>query len=228
MSKKQIIDFIAAKNLYSTQVADALGKRGALPGFEFRGRDPRIVTGLTATFVSPAATNYDLHAYIPSLSGGEVLFVDSFACSPRAILGDLVCDYLFKTKKIRALVVKGGIRDADSIYAKNYAVWSTFVNPVGVVNQPVPHQSVQPEKSIVGGVMVCDKTGVVHIPEVDCNEIFIEKLAFIATQEQIWDYCINTLQWTAYETICEKKYLESINQDAFLAQQVGTLVGLTV
>jgi hypothetical protein len=33
------------------------------------------------------------------------------------------------------------------------------------------------------------------------------RLELIELQEDIWGYCVNTLKWSTYDTVCLKKYL---------------------
>lgn len=54
---------------------------------------------------------------------------------------------------------------------------------------------------------VCDDSGVVVIPKHELTEAFLQKLAAIEEQEDIWYDCIDRKKWSTYRTICLKDYL---------------------
>ncbi len=217
MSTKEILKKIAYEKLNSTNIADALGKTGVLEGYVYRGRGQVIVSGPARAFTAQNVGNYDLHKFINTVNQGEIVFVDASVCMPKSILGDMVCDYLFGTKRIAGLVVKGSIRDADQIYAKDYPVWSHATNPVGVPNQPLKKAGSN-KCEIDDGLLVCDQSGVVYVNKNIDHKLLIDNMSFITIQEKIWDYCINILGWSTFETICEKKYLIEKHQDSTLAR----------
>ena len=59
--------------------------------------------------------------------------------------------------------------------------------------------------------MVCDDSGCTIITKENINENFYKKLEFIELQEDIWYYCVDTLKWSTFETICLKNYLKDDN-----------------
>lgn len=217
MPTKELLKKIAYEKLNSTNIADALGKTGVLEGYIYRGKGQVIVSGPARAFTCQNIGNYDLHKFIHNVNQGDVVFVDATICMPKSILGDMVCDYLFGTQKIAGLVVKGSIRDADQIYAKNYPVWSLATNPVGVPNHPLKNLAIN-ICEIDDGVIVCDQSGVVYVNKNIDHKKLLDNVSFITIQEKIWDYCINILGWSTFETICEKKYLKKQHQDSTLAR----------
>ena len=220
----KIVKNVLSNKLNTTNVADALGKTGSIPGFKYRGKTNRIVAGTIKTYTCIAATNYGLHKYIQDeVLEGHILVVDATVCMQKSILGDLVSDYLFNEKKVAGLVVRGSIRDADQIMEKDYPVWSNSTNPVGVINQDLEKQLVVQPNPIEDGIMVCDATGLVLIKDKINKKIIHDNLSFMAVQEQIWDYCISTLGWSTFETICDKNYLKARYQDENLSNLTNRL-----
>ncbi len=56
--------------------------------------------------------------------------------------------------------------------------------------------------------MVCDDSGCTVISKDRINQETYDRLEFIELQEDIWFYCLDTLKWSTYKTICEKAYLK--------------------
>ena len=61
---------------------------------------------------------------------------------------------------------------------------------------------------IENAIMICDDSGCTIISEEQINHELFRKLEFIELQEDIWYYCIDTLKWSTYKTICKKDYLQ--------------------
>ena len=57
------------------------------------------------------------------------------------------------------------------------------------------------------GIIVCDDSGVILIKRDQITAETYNRLAMIELQEDIWSFCINTLKWSTYDTVCLKKYL---------------------
>lgn len=211
-AKNDIITYIKENCVSTTEVADCLGKTGAVPGIL-----PLIVGGFAVGEIkyvyTYAESNWELHKQIENIDKNKIVFVDGIECGDRAIFGELVSKYLVLYRQAKAIVVDGKIRDVHRLIKERYPIWSKGVTPEGCFN-------VKPEKTIdegvinkrieyfEGAIMVCDDSGVVVIPKEYHNEQFLKKLHDIEEQENIWFDCIDRRKWSTFETVCLKRYLE--------------------
>lgn len=210
--RTQITDYIRRNRVSSTEVADCLGKSGAIPGItpvnQGHFRVGKVYWGYAF-----GESNWHIHEQIQSVEEGDILVVDVFDCQDRAIFGDIVSKFLLLYKQVNAIVVDGNLRDASRLIKENWPIWCQGFNPIGCFNKNVP---VTTPKEVLaarydylhGAIAVCDDTGVVIIPSSHHNASFLEKLQFIEEQEDIWYECIDRRKWSTFETICLKKYLD--------------------
>ena len=116
-------------------------------------------------------------------------------------------------KGANAIVVDGLVRDASRLRRECYAVWSKGVTPLGCFNEAAEAFPPQEEKVIRemvdGGVAVCDDGGVVIISNDNVNEGMLTRLKEIEQQEDIWNFCLNTLKWDTKRIICDKEYFNT-------------------
>lgn len=212
--KSRIVDFIKRNRVSSTEVADCLGKTGAIPRVRSVNRGHFAVGNVYWTYAY-GETNWQVHEQIQHVSEGDVVLTEVFECHDRAIFGDLVAKYLLLYRQASALVVSGNLRDAPRLIKENWPVWCEGFNPVGCTNNQLSDdlaaEIVAERRSrFDGAIAVCDDTGVVIIPKEQQNEAFIQKLEFIETQEDIWYDCIDRKKWSTFETICLKRYQNEI------------------
>ena len=86
---------------------------------------------------------------------------------------------------------------------------------MGCINSEVElRESIQEQANLSynkfqDAVIVADDSGVVLIPKEKINDELTKKLEFIELQEDIWFYCVDTLKWSTYDTICRKLYLSN-------------------
>ncbi len=212
--RAKMIDLIQRNRISATEVADALGKRGVLddidiliPG-QFKAGEVQYVYG-------HSESNWSIHEQIQNIKENTILYVDTFNCNNKAAFGDLVSKYLILYKKVQAIVVNGLMRDNHTIYKEKYPIWCKGVTPLGCFNKNIPETPEMKEEikknqeKFKDGILVCDDTGCTLIESGQITEDFYKKLEFIEIQEDIWFYCIDTLKWTTYETVCLKKYKET-------------------
>ena len=205
-----ILQYLRRNRVSTTEVADALGKNGVLPGLspitphEFKVGTARCV--FTAN-----NSNYDLHEQIRQVREGDVVIVFAHDCEGRALLGDLVARYLLLYRGAEALVVDGLVRDAARLRRERYPVWARGATPLGCHNVPAKpfpaEEAAALRRSIEGGIAVCDDGGVTVIPAHLLTNELLERLQFIELQEDIWYYCLNTLKWDTKRIVCDKEYL---------------------
>lgn len=210
---ERIIQYIKQNRVSTTEVADCMGKSGALPdvypineGFHRVGKS-RYVYGFLES-------NWCIHEQIRDTQPGEIIIIDGIEVNDRALIGELVTKYLLLYRQAEAIVVLGRIRDANDLLRMNYAVWCKGRTPIGCFNSR--HDESETIKEIVlkqknlfeDSVTVCDDTGVVVIPRDILTERFYKQLEHIEEQEDQWFYCIDRLKWDTFDTVCRKKYLE--------------------
>ena len=215
---EELINYIYKNKISTTFCSDALDKHGVIPNcYKLKNRINDNINEIICGQIYPVfvanGSNFSLHYQIREVPENVVCVVFTYNINQISLLGSLVADFLFKTRKIKALVVHGFIRDAYEIESSNYPIWSMGYNPIGCSNNKgpdFPKEEVQRLKDIYdGGIAICDSCGVVAIPRhlVEEKEIMINKLDKIRDRELIWNHCINVLGWDTYETIILKSYL---------------------
>jgi 4-hydroxy-4-methyl-2-oxoglutarate aldolase len=210
--KEKIIKKIEQNKISTTEVADILGKKGALKSIlPLTPRHFRV--GEVVFVYAYNESNWEVHEQIANLDiENKIVYVHAINCSDRAIFGDLVSKYLFLYKRCKAVVVNAPMRDAHTLIKENYPIWCTGVTPIGCVN--VKNESSPPKDELDAlrekfdnGIMVCDDSGVVLIEKSQISEDIVEKLDFIELQEDVWYFCMDTHKMSTYDVVCLKKYL---------------------
>lgn len=215
--QEHIIDYIRRNRVSTTQVADCLGKSGALDGV--RAISPgHFCVGRVSNIYTWEESNWPVHEQAEGLAEDTVVVIDAFDCKGRAIFGDIVAKYLLLYKQSVGLVVNGSLRDVHRLMKENWPIWCTGFNPVGCFNrkpefEPDPERLQEHRERCEGAIAVCDDTGVVLIPREVQNEDFIGKLEFIEEQEDIWYECIDRRKWSTFKTICQKAYLDKSGEE---------------
>lgn len=211
--ERQTLEKIRTNRISTTEVADCLGKRGALPGMAPLNRG-HFEVGRVFFAYAYGGSNWELHEQLREVKRGDVVMVESHGCEGKALFGELVAKYLLLYKGATAIVANGLLRDAHRLYRENWPIWSLGVTPVGCINKP-NNEELDPavhddwRSRYEGAVAVCDDGGVVIVPKADLTQDFLKKLDFIEIQEDIWFFCVDTKKWSTYETVCKKRYLET-------------------
>jgi len=212
--KEKMINLIERNRISSVEVADALGKTGVLEGPKIL-TPGKFVVGTVQYIFGYSETNWPIHEQGEKVEEGGILYVDTFECNDKAAFGDLVSKYFILYKRMKGVVVNGLLRDIHTLRKENYAMWSTGTTPLGChnINVELPkHIELEAAKRKAyfdGSIMVCDDSGCTLISKEHINETTLKKLEFMELQEDIWFYCIDTLKWSTYETVCLKKYLNN-------------------
>ena len=104
--REKIISTIRENRISSTEIADILGKKGAIP--KIRPITPGLFcAGEVAFIYALNNSNWEVHKQIQDLDlRDKIVFVHCINCD-RAIFGDLVSKYILLYKKDRAIVVNG-------------------------------------------------------------------------------------------------------------------------
>lgn len=210
--KNEIIEYVKLNRMSTTEVADALGKKGVMHGVNAMLNDIHRV-GTVRTVFCANNSNYYVHEQIRDVEKDEIVIIYTHNCENRAIIGDIISKFILLYKGANAIVVDGLVRDAARLRRERYAVWSTGITPLGCFNEATEAFPAQEEKAIReavhGGIAVCDDGGVVVIPRDNVNEEMLERLREIERQEDIWNYCLNTLKWDTKRIICDKDYFNT-------------------
>jgi len=208
----RIIDTIKKNRISSVEVADALGKRGVIDGL-MPVNTGKFVVGTVQYIYAHSESNWPIHEQGEKLNEGGILFIDTFNCNNKAAFGDIVSKYFILYKSMDGLVVNGLMRDAHTLRKESYPIWCKGITPLGCHNKAVElteeifQESEKQRAFLEGAIMVADDSGCTVITPSDINEELLSKLEFIELQEDIWYYCIDTLKWSTYKTICKKDYL---------------------
>jgi len=211
--KEKIIDYITKNRVSTTEVADCLGKAGAIEGVLPLNRG-HFAVGEVQYLYAIQDSNWTVHEDLDKVPvADKVVLIDAIDVHGRAIIGDIVSKYILLYMGNKAIVCTGKMRDAHYLVKENYPIWCTGVSPVGCFNKPVDLTNFKKivyerKNSLQGAIAVCDDSGVVIIPKSEINEAFYDKLIAIELQEDIWYDCIDRKKWSTFRTICLKEYLK--------------------
>lgn len=207
---EKIIDYIQTNKVSSTEVADCLGKTGAIPNV-YPVNPGQFRAGKVKWIYAYNESNWDVHEQIRDVQKGDIVYIETFDIKERAIVGELVSKFLLLYKRACAIVTNAKMRDAHRIIKEKYPIWCTGFTPIGCFNtkntDPFDTDIIkQRMEEVDGAVMVCDDSGVVLIPKSSLTEEFYGKLEAIEEQEDIWFDCIDRRKWDTFDTVCLKKY----------------------
>lgn len=212
--REKIINYIKKNRVSTTEVADCLGKSGALAGVmpickgHFR-------VGPIKWVYACSNSNYPVHDMIRDTCKGDIVFIESFNAEDRAIIGDLVSKFILLYLQAEAIICNARFRDAAALLRENYPIWCTGFTPVGCFNKK-PEQDLEAEfisrrqEQYDGAIAVCDDCGVVIIPREHINEEFYAKLEAIESQEDIWFDRLDHFKENTFDIVCLKKYLNCV------------------
>tara|TARA_B100001057_G_C22568884_1_gene840345 strand:- start:118 stop:819 length:702 start_codon:yes stop_codon:yes gene_type:complete len=208
--KEKIIDYCVKNRISTTEVADALGKKGVYDGIKPMIQGKYCVGEINTVFAG-FKSNYQIHEKIREIKDGSIVMIFTHNCENRAVIGDLISKFLILYRGAKAVIVDGLVRDIASIKRENFPVWSKGYTPLGCHNRktelfPLEKQK-EIEESYNGAIAVCDDGGVTIIKNHFINQSTLDNLAKIEMQEDIWFYCLDTLKWDTKQIVCDKKYL---------------------
>lgn len=207
----EIINYLIRNRVSTTEVADCLGKKGAIEGVMPVNRG-KYAVGNVRWVYTYNESNWPLHEQIQDMDENSIVLFESFNCGMRALFGELVSKYLLLYRQCKALVVLGNVRDAAGLIRQDYSIWCKGFNPVGCCNEKPTDEF---DKQLIeshrekydGAIAVCDDCGVVIIPKSFVSEDFLQKLMVIENQEDIWFDRLDHYKENTYEIVCQKKYL---------------------
>lgn len=208
--REKIIEYIRRNKVSSTEVADCLGKTGALVDV-MPVNSGRFEAGKVKWVYAYNQSNWDVHEQIREVEQGDIVYIEAFQCQSRAVAGELVSKYVLLYRQAAAIVTNAKMRDAHRLLKERYSIWCSGFSPIGCFNtkndDAFDQQIIRDRmEKVNGAVMVCDDSGVVLIPKSSLDEEFLEKLEAIEEQEDIWFDCIDRRKWDTFDTVCLKKY----------------------
>ena len=208
--ESEIVELIRKNRISTTEIADALGKTGSLPGVHPLNT-LKYAVGKVRVIKPINDSNFILHKELEAVQPGEIVHIRPVNFSNVAVFGDLVAKYTLLYRQAAALVVEGNVRDTARLVREQYPIWCMSSNPVGAVNYET-HSEEELAQSLDskndGGIAICDEGGVVIIPKISIDQTLSKKLQHIEALEDLWHYCLNTLKWSTYDIVVRKRYLE--------------------
>lgn len=206
-----IIDYIKRNRVSTTEVADCLGKTGALENVSAVNRG-HFKVGTIRYAYAVNESNWPIHERVIDTRENEIVFIDSVNCGGRAMIGELVSKYILLYKQAAAIVTVAPMRDAAALIRENQPIWCNGFNPNGCFNTnpgDVSNNIIIKEhmEYFDGAIAVCDDCGVVIIPKEYHTEEFYQKLENIEKQEDIWFDRLDHFKENTFEIVCQKRYL---------------------
>lgn len=125
------------------------------------------LAGPALTVLTAAGDNRIVHAALDVVQPGEVVVINGFGDTTRALIGDLIAERA-RSLGVAGFVIDGCVRDVDAIREIGLPVFARGVTPAGpykngpgVIGGPVAIGGVAVQ---TGDVVLADADGVVFIP----------------------------------------------------------------
>ncbi|WP_309132936.1 methyltransferase [Brevibacterium sp.] len=158
-------------------VGDAMQRLYSLDGDLVPLNDHRLC-GPAVTVKVPTGDNLLIHVAMDTMTAGQVLVVSAEGSSRRAVIGELMLQYL-ATKNIGGVVIDGYVRDLDYISsACPFPVFARGTNPngpykhgPGEINYPISCGGVVVNP---GDIVIGDADGLAVVPADDADDIAVE------------------------------------------------------
>ncbi|MBQ8261308.1 MAG: hypothetical protein IJZ00_03380 [Lachnospiraceae bacterium] len=133
--KDKIIDYIRKNRVSTTEVADCLGKTGALQGVLPLNSKHHVV-GEVQYLYAIQDSNWTVHEKLDKYPvTDQIIFIDAIDVHDRAIIGDIVSKYILLYMGNKAIICTGKMRDAHCLIKENYPIWCKGVSPIGCFNE---------------------------------------------------------------------------------------------
>lgn len=211
--KDKIIDFIKRNRVCTTEVADCLGKSGALENV-MPINQGQFKVGNVHWVYTHEESNWEVHEQVVDTKENDIVFIEAFDCNNRAIIGELVTKYIILYRQASAIVCNAKFRDAAALLKEKYPVWCTGFTPVGCFNRKpmkeLDADIISKHRAMYdGAIAVCDDCGVVIIPKELHTEEFLQKLHHIEDQEDVWFDRLDHYKDDTFQIVCLKEYLKN-------------------
>lgn len=207
----KIIEYIKKNRVSSTEISDALGKKGSILNIkpiDYQNCFHKV--GRIKCAFAFNNSNYHVHSDIKKVKKNDIVIIFANECGDKAIIGDLISKYLILYREAAAIIVMGNVRDLPRLHKERYPIWCKGFNPVGVKNEFTGHfpqkLKEQIQKDFEDGIAICDMTGVVTIKKANVSNQILKKIKFIEKQEDIWFECLDVKKWDTKKIVVDKKY----------------------
>lgn len=190
--KEEILKFIKENTMSTSDVADALGRKGHIEGIKAINKGAYAVGTAYYTYALHDS-NWYTHRDFQKIPEGSIVFVDSIYTSDSlAIAGELMICYAQRKRGACGMVFNGSIRDVERL--KYYNVWAKGRSPIvchksqsnkstsGAINVHIEKLKKEFESSI----LVCDDTGIVRVPSEAMTDEFMRSLKEVRQRERLW------------------------------------------
>ncbi len=172
----------------TSNISDALQRKGALHGIEPRFKDPGTrMVGPAVTVVTRDGDWAKPVEAIDRAGPGDVIVIDA-GSGTTAIWGDLATSSAI-TKRLAGVVVDGAVRDMDAILALGFPVFSRYVSPNA--GEPKGHGEIGVEVTVggqrvrPGDWVVGDRSGLVVVPRERAQEIANRSLDVLEHENRV-------------------------------------------
>jgi regulator of RNase E activity RraA len=184
---KDVFSFIENNKLSTSDVADALGRKGNVKRIKSVNSGHYVVGKLQYLF-SSSQSNWHTHKGLEGIENGNIAFVHDVDYSDKAICGHLMLSYALNYRKAKAVVVVGNIRDIERVIKENMPVWCVGTNPVvcSKTETVIPSYVKDYKEKYDNGIVVCDDTGVVVVTKEDMTDELMSKLEYVKNREEKW------------------------------------------
>jgi regulator of RNase E activity RraA len=220
---ESIVSLIKSNRISTTEVSDALGKKGGILGVKPLNSG-KFAVGNIFHCMPENNSNYEVHFAVQHVKPNDVVLITPINFTEVSIIGDLISKYCLLYRQASAIVVEGNVRDVSRLLKENYKIWSRGINPVGAVNQKVFATDVNQGsiRDLSGGISVCDDGGVVVIDPSEISSETFNSLTRIEALEDLWQFCLNSLKWSTLDIIVNKRYLtDQVDIPASLLSAAG-------
>jgi len=204
----EIISLIKSNRISTTEVSDALGKKGGILGVKPLNSG-KFAVGNIFHCHPHSDSNYEVHLAVQNVKQNDIVLITPIGFTEVSVIGDLISKYCLLYKQASAIVVNGNVRDVSRLIKEDYKIWSMGINPVGAVNDKVsaPPNQKSLIKDLTGGIAICDDGGVVVIDPTEISIQTYNSLTRIEGLEDLWQFCLNSLKWSTLDIVVNKRYL---------------------
>ena len=134
---EKILHYIRRNRVSTTEVADCLGKAGAIEGVSPVNRG-MFAAGVVRYIYGHTESNWTIHEQARDIQPGEIVVMDGIEVNGRALVGELVSKFILLYQEASAIVALGRMRDANDLIKNRFAVWCQGFSPMGCFNRNVP------------------------------------------------------------------------------------------
>ena len=166
--------------LQSATLHEAMGKRGALPGWIRPIWPETTLVGVAFTVKSRPGDNIMLHKAVSLASPGDVLVIENDAFLEAGLWGEIITVAAMQ-RGIVGIVTNGAVRDTIPIRELGFSVFSGGVSIKGTtkavpgkINVPISFGGVVVNP---GDVVVGDNDGVVIVPRAEAKQVLDAAIA---------------------------------------------------